>query len=148
MPNLVWLTVYFHPSTSSLCNIVTMQYYRFCCQKSFLCYKRQCSSRTTDSWCLDPKFPTKVIPYTQIDIPENVWKAKGFVFLLWYYIDRGDQENESGFLCEKRFFVEKIVSIQSDHRAVYLDINSLLIADVKWSIFTFIDAGFQSSVSI
>ena len=73
---------------------------------------------------------------------------KGFVFLVWYYIDRGDQENESAFLCKKRFFVEKIVSIQSDHGAVYLDINSLLIADVKWSIFTLIDAGFQSSVSI
>ena len=74
--------------------------------------------------------------------------AKGFVFLVWYNVDRGDQENESGFLCKKRFFVEKIVSIQSDHGAVYLDINSLLIADVKWSIFTLIDAEFQSSVSI
>ena len=28
---------------------------------------------------------------------------KGFVFLVWYYIDRGDQENESAFLCKKRF---------------------------------------------
>ena len=78
VPNLVWLTVYFHPSTSSLCNIVTMQYYRFCCQKSFLSYKRQCSSRTTDTWCPDPKFTTKLLPYTQIDIPENVWKAYFF----------------------------------------------------------------------
>ena len=52
------------------------------------------------------------------------------------------------FCVKKRFFVEKIVSIQSDHGAVYLDINSLLIADVKLSIFTMIDAGFQSSVSI
>ena len=46
------------------------------------------------------------------------------------------------------FFVEEIVSIQSDHGAVYHDINSLIIADVKWSIFTLIDAGFQLSVSI
>ena len=75
----------------------------------------------------------------------NKFDVKGFV---WYYIDRGDQENESVFLCKKRFFVEKIVSIQSDHGAVYLDINSLLIADVKWSLYTLIDAGFQSSVSI
>ena len=67
---------------------------------------------------------------------------------MWYYVDRGDHENESGFLCKNRFFVEKIVSFQSDHGAVYLDINSLLIADVKWSIFTLADAGFQSSVSI
>ena len=64
------------------------------------------------------------------------------MFLVWYYIDRGDQENESVFLCKKRFFVEKIVSIQSDHGAVYLDINSLFTADVKWSISTLIDAGF------
>ena len=61
--------------------------------------------------------------------------AKGFVFLVWYYIDRGDQENESGFLCKKRFFVEKIVSIQSDHGAVYLDINSLLIPSSLVLIF-------------
>ena len=81
-------------------------------------------------------------------LQSNVFYSKVYVFLVWYYIDRGDQENESVFLCKKRFFVEKIVSIQSDHGAVYLDINSLLIADVKWSIFTLIDAGFQSSVSI
>ena len=81
-------------------------------------------------------------------LQSNVFYSKVYVFLVWYYIDRGDQENESVFLNKKRFFVEKIVSIQSDHRAVYLDINSLSIADVKWSIFTLIDVGFQSSVSI
>ena len=78
----------------------------------------------------------------------NILPAKGFVFLVWYYKDRGDKENESGFLCKKRFFVEKTVSVQSDLGAVYLDTNSLLIADVKWPIFTLIDAWFQSSLSI
>ena len=29
--------------------------------------------------------------------------------LVWYSIDREDQENESGFLCKKHFFVEKTV---------------------------------------
>ena len=90
---------------------------------------------------------------TQVSTHEYNWNpkeedSKVYVFLVWYYIDRADQENESSFLCKKRFFVEKIVSIQSDHGVVYLNINSLLVADVKWSIFTLIDAGFQSSVSI
>ena len=52
-------------------------------------------------------------------------------FLVWYSIDREDQESESGFLCKKHFFVEKTVLIQSAHGAVYLDTNSLLVADVK-----------------
>ena len=39
--------------------------------------------------------------------------AKGHSFLVWYFIDREDQESESGFLCKKYFFVEKTVLIQS-----------------------------------
>ena len=57
--------------------------------------------------------------------------TKGHSFLVWYSIDREDQESESGFLCKKHFFVEKTVLIQSAHGAVYLDTNSLLVADVK-----------------
>jgi hypothetical protein len=57
--------------------------------------------------------------------------AKGHSFLVWYSIDREDQESESGFLCKKHFFVEKTVLIQSALGAVYLDTNSLLVADVK-----------------
>ena len=68
--------------------------------------------------------------------------TKGHSFLVWYSIDREDQETESGFLCKKHFFVEKTVLIQSALGAVYLDTNSLLVADVKWSIFTLIDALF------
>ena len=74
--------------------------------------------------------------------------TKGHSFLVWYSIDREDQESESGFLCKKHFFVEKTVLIQLALEAVYLNTNSLLIADVKWSIFTLIDALFWSSVSI
>ena len=58
-------------------------------------------------------------------------RTKGHSFLVWYSIDREDQESESGFLCKKHFFVEKTVLIQSAHGAVYLDTNSLLVADVK-----------------
>ena len=57
--------------------------------------------------------------------------SKGHSFLVWYSIYREDQESESGFLCKKHFFVEKTVLIQSALRAVYLDTNSLLVADVK-----------------
>ena len=53
--------------------------------------------------------------------------TKGHSFLVWYSIDREDQETESVFLCKKHFFVEKTVLIQS----VYLDTNSLLVGDVK-----------------
>ena len=31
--------------------------------------------------------------------------TKGHSFLVWYFIDREDQESESGFLCKKHFFV-------------------------------------------
>ena len=70
------------------------------------------------------------------------WKSetKGHSFLVWYSIDREDQESESSFVCKKHFFVEKTVLIQSALGAVYRDTNSLLVADVKWSIFTLIDA--------
>ena len=46
-------------------------------------------------------------------------------------------------VCKKHFFVEKTVLIQAALGAVYLDTNSLLVADVKWSIFTLIDAIFN-----
>ena len=61
----------------------------------------------------------------------KVQPTKGHSFLVWYSIDREDQETESVFLCKKHFFVEKTVSIQSALGAVYLDTNSLLVADVK-----------------
>ena len=43
----------------------------------------------------------------------NKISTKGHSFLVWYSIDREDQESESGFLCKKHFFVEKTVLIQS-----------------------------------
>ena len=41
--------------------------------------------------------------------PSHNFCTKVCKSLVWYSIDREDQENESGFLCKKHFFVEKTV---------------------------------------
>jgi hypothetical protein len=42
-------------------------------------------------------------------VTSNEFCTKVCTSLVWYSIDREDQENESGFLCKKHFFVEKTV---------------------------------------
>jgi hypothetical protein len=54
--------------------------------------------------------------------------TKGGSDLVWYSIDWDIFKTESIFCRQNK-------SIQSDLRSVYLDLYSLLIPDIKWSIY-------------